>query len=57
MGKLERWRTYAELTSKEEDPGKLMELAERLGQALDCELLSHAPVRQYSHETAAQEPS
>jgi hypothetical protein len=32
---LERWRVLADLASKERDPGKLMELAEKLATALD----------------------
>ncbi len=43
MVKLEKWRTYAELASKEEDPSKLMELAEKLRLALDRESLDRVP--------------
>jgi hypothetical protein len=43
MVKLEKWCTYAELASKEEDPSKLMELAEKLRLALDRELLGRVP--------------
>ncbi len=43
MVKLEKWRSYAELASKEEDPSKLMELAEKLRLALDRELLGRVP--------------
>jgi hypothetical protein len=39
MGNLENWRTYAELASQEEDPARLMELADKLNQALEQELL------------------
>ncbi len=37
MSKLEKWRTYAELISQEQDPARLMELAEKLNEVLDEE--------------------
>ena len=43
MVKLEKWCTYAELASKEENPSKLMELAEKLRLALDRESLDRVP--------------
>jgi len=55
MRKLENWRSYAELTSKEEDSSKLMELAEKLRQALDRELPNPAKMRRSCYETASQE--
>ncbi len=39
-GTSEDWRTFAELASKEEDPVKLMELADKLHRALDQQLPS-----------------
>ncbi len=38
MGNLEKWRTYAELASREKDPARLMELADKLTQSLEQEL-------------------
>lgn len=42
--KLEEWRAFAEMASKERDPAKLLELADQLCQELDKELLNPVPV-------------
>jgi len=55
MGRLEEWRTHAELTSREEDVYKLMELAEQLRHALERELLTRATTHPSLRETAPQE--
>ena len=54
MGKLE-WRTYAELASQEQDPSRLMELAEKLCDALDQDSLNREPMRPFPDQTTPQE--
>jgi hypothetical protein len=55
MVKLEKWRTYAELASKEEDPSKLMELVEKLRLALDRESLNRISRPPFPEVAAPQE--
>ena len=41
---LEDWRTLAEQASREDDPARLLELAEKLARAIDQQLLARRTI-------------